>query len=378
MTTRLGPYNLSATNPQPINVEWDSLSQPPIGVELSNISGLICQVQIGGQNYWLEPWTARYFSVASASIGCEVIPTADISPAQADPLRLVGMVYQIGDTPPSSEVRSLAGLALTAALSSEVTLANGQTVGIDGAVTTQGNARLASSGSVANGSPVVTVNLNPTDRSILVLVSNVASVDVVGNTSNTNWADYAYGTTPVSVPIGVLSVPVFGVSDTSVNVTLNRRTQTGAVAWQIIALPDNIEPGSVGSPLSVINQNPLLVATQASKPLSVAPFSVGNELAASAGLNNQTAQLIAPPPNGSRYFVDTVSFTGNTAAVQVYFGTDAALSNPIMSIVVPSGAGAPPIFHPEWSLVSTGLWVKNSTASTIIVWIGYHQEGIGN
>lgn len=130
MTTLLGPYALSATVESPFDIEWDNVAQPPLGVEIENISGLLHQVTVGASQYWLDPWTARYFPVAANSVKVSVQPVGDLSPAAADPLRMLATLYQQGDIPPSLVPRSLSSLALEAGISGVVSLANGSVVGL--------------------------------------------------------------------------------------------------------------------------------------------------------------------------------------------------------------------------------------------------------
>lgn len=103
----LGPYQLSVTNLTPIQVEWDQLAQPPIGIDLQNNSGLLLETEIAGQSQWVQPWTASYFPLPSATISILVTPQSAIIPSSGDPLTLTANIYQVGDTPPAITTRNL-------------------------------------------------------------------------------------------------------------------------------------------------------------------------------------------------------------------------------------------------------------------------------
>lgn len=122
----LGPYALSGVNPQPFNVEWDNVAQPPIGVDIQNQSSLLLQLQIAGQSLWLTPWTARYFPVPSAATYVAVTPSIEEPPTSADPLTVTGTLYQVGDTPPIIVERALTGLAVASAISGIAQVAGSQ------------------------------------------------------------------------------------------------------------------------------------------------------------------------------------------------------------------------------------------------------------
>ena len=152
----LGPYTLSVTKGVSVEVEIPTGGQPPIGIDLENVSGVLCSVQIGAITAWLMPWTVRYFPIHNENTA-EVITQMQVGPDTNDPLLLLGLLYQNGDEAPNPVERGITGLA--AAVGGNVAVINPGAIG--GSTTSLGIAYSVSTadwGTGEDGNAIISVD----------------------------------------------------------------------------------------------------------------------------------------------------------------------------------------------------------------------------
>lgn len=402
MTERLGPYGLSATVGTELQVQWGAVSQPPIGIELENISGILLEVAVAGQQYWLSPWTARYFPVPSNAIGVDLVSDGELAPSQADPMRLLATLYQQGDTAPSLTPRPLSSLSLLAGISGDVTLANGTV--IDLATGTAVNIAGTANVNVSND-PIF--RLNQSLAASGTWTYNVPSgnqtsvIEQVDITPDSTTRSVALAFNPSGLTPGEWQAYCVGKTDGFVydNVAVNNNQISGNGNTIYLACPGSADPlgytirlaaltitgpGTITVPYKIIadNQEPPIAKLVDSigddfgisgNPLTVRPdittlFKVTQQKQTSESNVVQLGALVTGatflngPASGYNRIIEWIYTTASGA---VYLGLNGSI--PALRLVSNS-----PI-TPGWVLTSTLLYtLQTSTGGAL--YATYHDE----
>lgn len=269
---------------------------PPVAVQIRNASAWVISTTTAGETYLIDPFTASTVPITSSESQISLIGTLDAYPSL--PNGYVTLEWLVnGETASEPDGPLTAAATVSAILSGNVTNTPAARQVFQGAYTPGVNAPM-------------NINLQSTDRSLVVLLNTVLNSDRLSVIGNQSGAGYSSGTVADTPEDWGWSCPAYGSADTSVSLVIANTTHI-ARTLTILALPDELVFGETWAPESVQLMVPgspsfLGVAGSLGTPMLIMGSNtpMGGLLVATNNntLSGGTGNLLASNPPAGTYY----------------------------------------------------------------------------